>query len=85
MKIYFLTTQPSKNYKSWSGIPYLTQKNLEKRGYQVINIVFRELFIIKFLFNLPIRVMKKFFKNSTIYFYYSRVYELIGSLKDIRG
>ena len=69
MKIYFLTTQSSKNFKSWSGIPYLMQKNLERRGYEVINIVFRELFFIKFLFNLPIRVINKFYKNKTIYFY----------------
>lgn len=69
MKIYFLTTQSSKNYKSWSGIPYLTHKNLEKKGYKVTNIVFRELFLIKFLFNIPIRVMKRLFKNKTIYFY----------------
>jgi glycosyltransferase involved in cell wall biosynthesis len=69
MKIYFLTTQSAKKYKSWSNIPYLTQINLEAKGYKVVNIVMRELFPVKFLFNLPVRVIRKFFKNETIYFY----------------
>jgi hypothetical protein len=71
MKIYFLTTQSSKNYKSWSNIPYLTQKNLEEHGYKVVNIVLRELFPLKFIFNFPIRILRKFFKNETIYFLYT--------------
>lgn len=69
MKIYFLTTQSSKNYKSWSNIPYLTQRNLEAQGYKVINIVLCEFFLVKFLFNFPIRILRKFFKSRTIYFY----------------
>ena len=69
MKIYFCTTAPSKNYKSWSNIPYLLHKNLEKRGYVVENHVMRELEPLKTLFNLPIRVLNKFFKLGTTYFY----------------
>jgi glycosyltransferase involved in cell wall biosynthesis len=69
MKIYFLTTQSSKNYKSWSNIPYLTHINLEAHGHEVVNIVMRELWPVKFLFNFPVRVLRKFFKKNTIYFY----------------
>ncbi len=69
MKVYFCTTAPSKNYKSWSNIPYLLHKNLEKRGYVVENYVMRELEPLKTVFNLPIRVLNRFFKLGTTYFY----------------
>lgn len=69
MKIYFCTTAPSKNYKSWSNIPYLLHKNLEKRGYVVENYVMREVEPLKTLFNLPIRALNKSFKLGTTYFY----------------
>lgn len=69
MKIFFCTTAPSKNYKSWSNIPYLLHKNLEKRGYSVQNYVMRELEPLKTIFNLPIRVLNKFFNLGTTYFY----------------
>jgi glycosyltransferase involved in cell wall biosynthesis len=69
MKIFFCTTAPSKNYKSWSNIPHLLHKNLEKRGYVVENNVMREVEPLKTVFNLPIRVLNKFFKLGTTYFY----------------
>ncbi len=69
MKIFFCTTAPSINYKSWSNIPYLLHKNLEKRGFVVENYVMRELEPLKTLFNLPIRLFNKFFKLGTTYFY----------------
>jgi glycosyltransferase involved in cell wall biosynthesis len=69
MKIYFCTTAPSKNYKSWSNIPYLLHKNLEKRGFVVKNYVMREVEPLKTVFNLPIRLLNKFFKLGTTYFY----------------
>lgn len=69
MKIYLCTTAPSKNYKSWSNIPYLLHKNLEKRGYAVENYVMKEVEPFKTVFNLPIRVLKKYFKLETTYFY----------------
>jgi len=69
MKIFFCTTAPSRNYKSWSNIPYLLHKNLEKRGYVVKNYVMREVEPLKTVFNLPIRVLNKFFKLGTTYFY----------------
>lgn len=69
MKIYFCTTAPSKNYKSWSNIPYLLHKNLGKRGYAVKNYVMREVEPLKTVFNLPVRVLNKFFKLGTTYFY----------------
>ena len=69
MKIFFCTTAPSKNYKSWSNIPYLLHKNLEKRGYLVDNYVMREVEPLKTVFNLPIRILNKFFKFGTTYFY----------------
>lgn len=69
MKIYLCTTAPSKYYKSWSNIPYLLHRNLEKRGYHVKNHVLRELEPLKTLFNLPIRVLNKFFKTGTTYYY----------------
>jgi len=69
MRVFFLTTASSKEYKSWSNIPYLLQKNLEKRGYIVENHVLRELNPFKTIFNLPIRIIKKFFKLETQYFY----------------
>ena len=69
MRIYFCTTAPSKNYKSWSNIPYLLHKNLEKRGYVVKNQVMREVEPLKTIFNLPIRILNKFFKLGTTYFY----------------
>lgn len=69
MKIFFCTTAPSKNYKSWSNIPYLLHKNLEKRGYVVENCVMREVEPLKTVFNLPIRALNKLFKLGTTYFY----------------
>ena len=69
MKIFFCTTAPSKNYKSWSNIPYLLHKNLEKKGYVVQNYVMREVEPLKTMFNLPIRVANKYFKLGSTYFY----------------
>jgi glycosyltransferase involved in cell wall biosynthesis len=69
MKIFFCTTAPSKSYKSWSNIPYLLHKNLEKKGYSVKNYVMREVEPLKTVFNLPIRALNKFFKLGTTYFY----------------
>jgi len=69
MKIFFCTTATSKNYKSWSNIPYLLHKNLEKRGYSVKNYVLREVEPFKTVFNIPIRVLNKFFNLGTTYFY----------------
>jgi|APSaa5957512535_1039671.scaffolds.fasta_scaffold03722_4 hypothetical protein len=69
MKIYLCTTATSKDYKSWSNIPYLLHKNLEKKGYKVKNFVLREFQPIKFLFNLPVRVLIKFFGLNTTYYY----------------
>ena len=95
MKIFFCTTAPSKNYKSWSNIPYLLHKNLEKRGYVVENYVMREVAPLKIVFNLPIRVLNKFFKLGTTYFYvrtpvhffftylYSRFIGLVSAKQDV--
>lgn len=95
MKIFFCTTAPSKNYKSWSNIPYLLHKNLEKRGYVVENYVMREVEPLKTVFNLPIRVLNKFFKLGTTYFYvrtpvhffftfvYSRFIGLMSGKQDV--
>ncbi len=95
MRIFFCTTAPSKNYKSWSNIPYLLHKNLEKRGYLVENYVMREVEPLKTVFNLPIRVLNKFFKLGTTYFYvrtpvhffftylYSRFIGLISAKQDV--
>jgi glycosyltransferase involved in cell wall biosynthesis len=69
MKIYFCTTATSSEYKSWSNIPYLLHRNLEERGLEVDNYVLREVEPFKTLFNLPIRVLNKFFKLGTTYFY----------------
>jgi len=69
MKILFCTTAPSKSYKSWSNIPYLLHKNLEKRGYVVENYVMSEMEPFKTAFNLPIRVLNKFLKLKATYFY----------------
>lgn len=69
MKVYFCTTAPSNRYKSWSNIPYLLQKNLESRGYDVRNYVMRELEPIKTAFNLPIRLLNKVLKFQTTYYY----------------
>ena len=69
MKIYLCTTATSKKYKSWSNIPYLLHKNFESKGYKVKNLVLRELEPIKFLFNLPVRVLIKFFGLKTTYYY----------------
>ena len=52
-----------------SNIPYLLHKNLHDKGYYVINVVLRELFPIKFLYNLPLRVLIKFFGFRTTYYY----------------
>jgi glycosyltransferase involved in cell wall biosynthesis len=95
MKIFFCTTAPSKNYKSWSNIPYLLHKNLEKRGYVVENFVMREVEPLRTVFNLPIRVLNKFFKLGTTYFYvrtpvhffftylYSRFIGLVSVKQDV--
>ncbi len=95
MKIFFCTTAPSKNYKSWSNIPYLLQKNLEKSGVDVENYVMLEIEPFKTLFNLPIRVLNKFFKMGSQYFYvrtplhfvftylYSRYIRLISDVDDV--
>lgn len=69
MKIYLCTTVTSKDYKSWSNIPYLLHKNLQKKGYQVTNIVLREFLPIKFFFNLPLRVLIKYFGFRSTYYY----------------
>lgn len=69
MKIYFCTTAPSSDYKSWSNIPYLLHQNLEKRGLVVENYVMREAEPIKTIFNIPVRCLNKFFKLGTTYFY----------------
>lgn len=69
MKIYLCTTVTSKDYKGWSNIPYLLHRNLEKQGVRVTNIVSREIEPIKFLFNLPIRVLIKFFGLKTTYYF----------------
>jgi hypothetical protein len=69
MKIYLCTTATSKKYKSWSNIPYLLHKNFERKDYKVKNFVLRELQPIKFLFNLPVRVLIKFFGLKTTYYY----------------
>lgn len=69
MKIYFCTTAPSKNYKSWSNIPYLLHKNLKKKGFVVKNYVMREVEPLKTLFNSPVRVLNKYFNLGTTYFY----------------
>lgn len=95
MKIFFCTTAPSKNYKSWSNIPYLLHRNLEKRGYDVENYVMREVEPLKTVFNFPIRVLNKFFKLGTTYFYvrtpvhffftylYSRFIGLMSAKQDV--
>jgi len=95
MKIYFCSTAPSKNYKSWSNIPYLLHKNLESRGYVVKNYVMREVEPFKTVFNLPIRILNKIFKLRTTYFYvrtpvhflftyiYSRWIGLISTRQDV--
>ena len=69
MKILFFTTAPSKNYKSWSNIPYLLHKNLEKKGYVVENYVMREVEPFKTVFNLPVRILNKYYNFGTTYFY----------------
>jgi len=69
MKVYLCTTATSKKYKSWSNIPYLLHKNFERSGYKVKNFVLREFQPIKFLFNLPVRVLIKFFGLKTTYYY----------------
>jgi|APSaa5957512576_1039674.scaffolds.fasta_scaffold04174_2 glycosyltransferase involved in cell wall biosynthesis len=69
MKIYLCTTATSKKYKSWSNIPYLLHKNFEKKNYKVKNFVLREFLPIKFLFNLPVRLLIKFFNLKTTYYY----------------
>ncbi len=95
MKIYLCTTASSKNYKSWSNIPYLLHKNLEKRGYVVKNYVMREVEPLKTIFNLPVRVFNKFFNLGTTYFYvrtplhffftrlYSRCIALMSAKQDV--
>lgn len=95
MKIFLCTTAPSKNYKSWSNIPYLLHKNLEKRGYVVENFVMREVEPLRTVFNLPIRVLNKFFTLGTTYFYvrtpvhffftylYSRFIGLMSAKQDV--
>ena len=68
-KIFLCTTVTSKDYKSWSNIPYLLHTNLQRRGFIVENFVFRELFPVRFLFNIPIRILIKFFKIKTTYYF----------------
>lgn len=67
--IYLCTTAPSSEYSSWSNIPYLLHRNLEKFGYKVNNCVMAEIWLFKTLFNLPVRIAKKLFKIDTLYFY----------------
>lgn len=69
MKIYLCTTAPSSDYRSWSNIPHLLHRNLEKRGLVVENFVLGELQPIKTIFNLPVRALNKVFKIGTTYFY----------------
>lgn len=95
MRIYFCTTAPSKNYKSWSNIPYLLHQNLEKKGYIVKNFVMWELEPLKTLFNLPVRALNKLSNLGTTYFYvrtpihffftyvYSRCIGLISAKSDV--
>ena len=95
MKIYLCTTAPSKNYRSWSNIPYLLHNSLEKQGYIVKNCVMREIEPFRTLFNLPIRALNKLFKVGTTYFYvrtplhfffanmYGRFIGLISNSKDV--
>lgn len=95
MKIFLCTTSTSKHYKSWSNIPYLLHKHLQTRGYEVKNIVLRELFPINFLFNLPIRFLIKclglettyFFVRTPVHFFFTYIYSqfirFISSNKDI--
>ena len=95
MKIYLCTTAPSSSYKSWSNIPYLLDKNLKKKGYIVKNYVMREVEPLKFIFNLPIRILNKFFNLNSAYFYvrtpihfiftnlYSRYIGLISNKQDV--
>ena len=70
MKIYLCTTVTSNNYKSWSNIPYLLHRNLQKKGCKVENVVLKEFLLFKILFNFPIRVLIKFFGLKTTYFYF---------------
>jgi glycosyltransferase involved in cell wall biosynthesis len=42
---------------------------MEKRGYEVKNYVLREVEPFKMIFNLPVRLLNKFFKMGTTYFY----------------
>lgn len=95
MKIYLCTTAPSSEYKSWSNIPYLLHKNLENYGFHVVNYVMREIGIFKYLFNLPIRLLRKLCNIKTEYFYvrtpihfftaciYSKYISLISNPDDI--
>ena len=69
MKVYFCTTESSKKYKSWSNIPYLLHTNLEKRGHIVCNYVMREAQPFRALFNFPVRVWNRFYKDNVAYFY----------------
>jgi len=47
----------------------LLHKNLENRGFTVENYVLREVEPLKTLFNFPVRLLNKFFKLGTTYFY----------------
>lgn len=94
-KIYLCTTVTSKDYKSWSNIPYLLHKNLEKEGYNVVNLILRELWPVKFIFNLPVRLFIKYFFLKTTYYYvrtplhffftyiYSQYIRLISNPSDV--
>jgi len=42
---------------------------MEKRGYKVKNYVLRELEPFRFIFNLPVRLLNKFFNVGTTYYY----------------
>ena len=69
MKIYFCTTAPSNKIKSWSNIPFMLHKNLEKQGCSIVNYEMREVEPFKSLFNFPIRILIKYFNVKTNYFY----------------
>ena len=71
MKIFFFTTVPSDQAKSWSNIPFFLHKNLEKKGYKVVNVVMGEPFILKFLYNMPTRFLNKFTNFDSLSFYNS--------------
>ena len=68
---------------------------MEKKGYRVTNIVLREFEPFKMIFNLPVRILNKFFKINTTYLYvrtpmhfyltnlYSNFIKLISDKQDV--